>query len=389
MFKFVENAYLSVLEKEREEKMELEKARKLNEDLKNRFKKLEEENKDLKEKFTENEIGIITRKNDLNNLLVELQKERRANLESSQRLQICKEQIESINNFIEELKPIKEQLNFKRSVTECIHDLLVKTKLRIAESDDVLQNLHDYLTQLEYEVEKSKSFHNKGVGQWQDEFLAARLGEAEVILEFDKLKREVAIIKNELEEKKLIRDARESVYNKSEENPGKSSWSSKKDIKIDKISEQIFEEEERIIANTVELQNEIDHLRNQLKKLEYQKEDCDRRIRSNEEIKVNLNEVRRSIWLREFETNQKINNLKEKYKKLADKMSKELGKIQNNMEEKDMSIARIEEKIKELLKMNDSLEQDFKSSHTQDNPITDLEKTKLDLEDEILRLKKT
>lgn len=75
---------------------------------------------------------------------------------------------------MDELKPIKEQLDFKKNVTECLHDLLIKTKLRIAESEDVLQELHDYVTQLEYDVEKTKAIHRHGVGHWQDEFLKAR-----------------------------------------------------------------------------------------------------------------------------------------------------------------------------------------------------------------------
>lgn len=82
--------------------------------------------------------------------------------------------------------------------------------------------------------------------------------------------------------------------------------------------------------------------------MEDQKHDCKTKIQSNEEMKVHINEVRRSIWLREFETNQKTENLKKSYKKLANKMSHDLGKIQSNIEEKDLAIARIEEKIKEL-----------------------------------------
>lgn len=61
---------------------------------------MEEENKELREKFTKNEVDIITRKNELNNLLQTLQTERRAALEQSQRLQICREQIDSVSFFL-------------------------------------------------------------------------------------------------------------------------------------------------------------------------------------------------------------------------------------------------------------------------------------------------
>lgn len=116
MLKFVENAFLSLQEKEREKKQELEvsfqysnlsknsslivchqRAKQLNSQLKTKLKTLEEENKDLREKFTKNEVDIITRKNELNNLLQTLQTERRAALEQSQRLQICREQIDSVS----------------------------------------------------------------------------------------------------------------------------------------------------------------------------------------------------------------------------------------------------------------------------------------------------
>lgn len=85
-----------------------------------------------------------------------------------------------------------------------------------------------------------------------------------------------------------------------------------------------------------------------MRKLEDQKKDCEAKISTNEEIKVQLSEVRRSMWLREFETKQKTETLKERYAKLAEKMSQELLKIQRSIEEKDLGIARIEEKIKEL-----------------------------------------
>ncbi|XP_050302260.1 ecotropic viral integration site 5 ortholog-like isoform X2 [Anthonomus grandis grandis] len=345
MLKFAENAYLSILEQKQEEKEELENARKMQEELKNRLKRLEEENKNLKEKCMENEIGILDKKNELNTLLETLQKERRATLEEYQRLQICKEQIDSLNAYIDELKPIKEQLNFKKSVTECLHDLLIKTKLRIAESDEVLQELHEYFTQLDYDIEKTREVHKRGLGHWQDEFLAARLREADIILEFDKLKREVAILKSELQEKKVIRDAKDLHKRRGKNAPSKDLSG-----KNDKFIEAILQEEEAVIANTVELQNEVDFLRHQLKKLEDQKQDCTNKIRSNEDVKMNLNQIRRSIWLREFQTRQKIDNLKEKYHKLSKKKSEELEKIKRNIEEKDLAIKEMEQKINYMQK---------------------------------------
>ncbi|KAF7271058.1 hypothetical protein GWI33_016019 [Rhynchophorus ferrugineus] len=380
MFKLVENAYLIALEKERDERVELEKARKNNADLKEKLKKLEKENEELKGKFTSNEIEIINEKNELNNLMEQLQKERRANLIQSQKLQICKEQIESINQLKEELRPIKEQLDFKSNVTECLHDMLVKTKLRIAESDDILQNLHEHLTALEYDVEKTKNVFHKGVNQWQDEFLAARLREADVNLEFDKLKRDIATIKYDLEERRLIRDAQEQVQGKVVE-INKDSLRKK-----NKIYEAIIEEDERLLTIISDALDEIGRLKQQLKKLEDQKDDCDKKIKSNEELKLQLREVRRSIWLREFETNQKIQNLKDKYNKLAEKMNKQLGNIQESIEEKDLAIGQIEEKITELQNLNESLESDMTK---QQNPVESLEETKNNLEDEINRLKKT
>ncbi|XP_050302258.1 ecotropic viral integration site 5 ortholog-like isoform X1 [Anthonomus grandis grandis] len=381
MLKFAENAYLSILEQKQEEKEELENARKMQEELKNRLKRLEEENKNLKEKCMENEIGILDKKNELNTLLETLQKERRATLEEYQRLQICKEQIDSLNAYIDELKPIKEQLNFKKSVTECLHDLLIKTKLRIAESDEVLQELHEYFTQLDYDIEKTREVHKRGLGHWQDEFLAARLREADIILEFDKLKREVAILKSELQEKKVIRDAKDLHKRRGKNAPSKDLSG-----KNDKFIEAILQEEEAVIANTVELQNEVDFLRHQLKKLEDQKQDCTNKIRSNEDVKMNLNQIRRSIWLREFQTRQKIDNLKEKYHKLSKKKSEELEKIKRNIEEKDLAIKEMEQKINYMQKQNNCEEEEQKSLSEKDL-VEQLEEEKDNLEKEILQLK--
>ncbi|XP_066257993.1 ecotropic viral integration site 5 ortholog-like [Euwallacea similis] len=381
MFKFVENAYLSMQERETEKKVELQATKQLNENLKSKLKDLEDENKELRKKFTDNEIDMITRKNDMNNLLETLQKERRAALEESQRLQICREQIDAINSYVEELKPIKEQLNFKQNVTECLHDLFIKTKLRIAESDDVLQELHDYLTQLEYDIEKTRDLQGHGLGHWQDEFLAARLREADVILEFDKLKREIATIKNELEENILIQEAYRTFHNSPESSKSKDSLSLAQ-------HQQTLLEEEITVTHTVELQNEVDFLRHQVKKLEDQKKDCEEKIKINEETKVHLNEVRRSIWLREFETNQKTETLKEKYGKLASRISQELRKVQGNIANKDLDIAKIEEEIKGMEKLNQSMETDLKNQDS-DDAVVKLERKRSELEKEIDRLKKT
>ncbi|XP_066153991.1 ecotropic viral integration site 5 ortholog-like isoform X2 [Euwallacea fornicatus] len=381
MFKLVENAYLSMQQRETERKIELQATKQLNENLKSKLKDLEDENEELRKKFTDNEIDVITRKNDMNHLLEMLQTERRAALEESQRLQICREQIDSINSYVEELKPIKEQLNFKQSVTECLHDLLVKTKLRIAESDDVLQELHDYHSQLEYDVEKTRNLQQHGLGHWQDEFLAARLREADVILEFDKLKREIATIKNELEEKILINEVYRTFHNAPANSKSQDSLPLAQ-------HQQALLEEEISITRTVELQNEIDFLRHQLRKLEDQQKDCERKIKVNEEIKVHLNEVRRSIWLREFETNKKTETLKEKYGKLASRMSQELERVQKNIADKDLDIAKIEEDMKEIQKLNKSMKKDLKNQEC-DDEVVKLEKKRSELEKEIDRLKKT
>ncbi|KAL1502297.1 hypothetical protein ABEB36_007463 [Hypothenemus hampei] len=383
MLQFVNNQFLSLQMEQREKKLELQKAKKLNEELKTKLKKLKKENKDLKEKFDNNEIDIATRKNDLNNLLETLQRERRAVLEVSQRLHICKEKIDSISSFIEKMKPIKEKLNFKDSVSECLHDLLVKTKLRIAESDEILQELHDFLSHLEYNVEKTREVQKQGFRQWHDEFLAARIREADVILEFDKLKREIAIIKNEFEEVKLIDDAQKIARDQSNNTPAKETWSKDQE----KYRELLIHEQEILLAKILEFQNEIDMLRQEERKLECLIQDYKKKMKSNEEIKVHLSEVRRSIWLREFETTRKIVNLKEEYTKLTNKMNNELRCVQESIEEKDLVVARIEEEIKKLQEKNDILEKELKNSPSID-PTVNLEEEKANLEKQIIQLNK-
>ncbi|XP_060519392.1 uncharacterized protein LOC132697774 isoform X2 [Cylas formicarius] len=379
IFRIMFEVYTKAFQRQMEDRQELDGAKKLNEELKTRHKRLEDENKELKAKFNRNQIDILTKKNELNMLWTQLQRERKATMELNQRLQISREQIESISNLIDELRPIKERLTFKKNVAECLHDMLVKTKLRLAESEQTLQELHEQLTDLEYDVEKTRALHHKRVGQWQAEFLEARIREADVILEFDKLKRDVATVKHELEEKRLIREAKQSTVGTTTS------------VKINskgKKYERIIEQRERSIANTVELQNEIDHLRILARKLADQKEDCERRMRSNEETKLQLHEVRRSKWQREYETNQSVEMLREKYARLAEKMATESERVRASIEEKDLAIGEIEEKLRQLQTRVSSEEGVHKNDPDLDT-IQELEDRKSVLEQEISELKKT
>lgn len=105
-----------------------------------------------------------------------------------------------------ELAPIKEKLSFKWDVVECLQQKLVETRLQNAEKEALIIELKRCECDLKNEIEllKSSKTETLPVSNLQEQFLATRIREADVVLEFDKLKRSLAIIKHELEEKKMV-----------------------------------------------------------------------------------------------------------------------------------------------------------------------------------------
>lgn len=109
-------------------------------------------------------------------------------------------------NSMTELAPIKEKLSFKWDVVECLQQKLVETRLQNAEKEALIIELKRCECDLKNEIEllKSSKTETLPVSNLQEQFLATRIREADVVLEFDKLKRSLAIIKHELEEKKMV-----------------------------------------------------------------------------------------------------------------------------------------------------------------------------------------
>lgn len=101
---------------------------------------------------------------------------------------------------------MKEKLSFKWDVVECLQEKLVETRLQNAEKEAVISELRQCEHDLKKEVDllKIDKRDTLPVSKLQEEFLAARIRDADVILGFDKLKRSLAVIKHDLHEKKVV-----------------------------------------------------------------------------------------------------------------------------------------------------------------------------------------
>ncbi|KAJ8966293.1 hypothetical protein NQ314_003621 [Rhamnusium bicolor] len=245
-----------------------------------------------------------------------------------------------MSNTLTELKPIKEKLLFKWDVVECLQNMLVKTGLQVAEKDAIIHNLKQWESDVEDDVKTLEKDSTTTLSHWQEAFLSTKIREADVILEFDKLKRSLASIKYDLEEKKL-----ETMHESNKED--EDFFHIRFNLR-DRFHEKIKLEEEESIARTVELQNEIDYLKMQIKKLEDIREDINKSVSFNEKVKVHLHEVRTSISIRSQKTNQIIDRVIEKYKKLEKKMNSDLLQIQHNIDCKNVKISQLVEEIKNL-----------------------------------------
>ncbi|XP_018567803.1 uveal autoantigen with coiled-coil domains and ankyrin repeats-like [Anoplophora glabripennis] len=377
------------IERVNKQSLELEAARNRNSELLKKSQRLEQEQNNLTDLFTSNQLDVITKKNNLNALLANLKEQKRLNLMATQRLEICREQINHIQENIEqtnggmfdsvtELKPIKEKLSFKWDVVECLQQKLVETRLQNAEKEAIIIELRLCEHDLKNEVELLKEDEKETlpINKLQEQFLAARLRDADVVLEFDKLKRSLAAIKHELEEK---RTETELEMKRENQDPFHIHFNLR-----DKYHEQIKFEENESIARTVEFQDEIDYLKMQIKKLEHIKQDIIARVHFNEEVKVHLHEVKTSIFVRLQKTSVELEKIIEKNRKLEEKMTSDLSDIQHNIDDKDTLISQLAQDIKELQLRND------KSAKYNDESmasITDITINKLQEEIEFLEEK--
>lgn len=97
-----------------------------------------------------------------------------------------------------ELQPIKEKLTFKWNVVDCLEKLLVSTRLQTAEQEEIINELKKHEEELSKDVTAMKVNKPSSVSTWQEEFLDARLKEADVNLEFEKIRRDLALLKKEV-----------------------------------------------------------------------------------------------------------------------------------------------------------------------------------------------
>lgn len=80
----------------------LKVARKRNADLVKKCQHMEQERGKLSDLVKTNQVDVIIKKNNLNDLLDGLKNQKRLNLTVAQRLEICKEQINMIQDNIEQ-----------------------------------------------------------------------------------------------------------------------------------------------------------------------------------------------------------------------------------------------------------------------------------------------
>lgn len=87
---------------------------------------------------------------------------------------------------------------------DCLEKMLIATRLDTAEQDALIEELQRREMELQLEISTLKDLKPSTVSMWQEEFLDARIKEADVVLEFDKIKRALSLIKHDIEEKKMV-----------------------------------------------------------------------------------------------------------------------------------------------------------------------------------------
>ncbi|CAH1993340.1 unnamed protein product [Acanthoscelides obtectus] len=343
MWLFEENIQKVLEENSENTNFELKRAKEHNVTLAAKHKGLEREHNELIERFKASQVKIIDDKNDLNALQEELRQQRKTTQKAEEHLRICIERLDVIQAYLNDdktnsgandLKPIHENLDFKSNVVDCLEKKLTETRLKIAEQEELIEVLEDYKGCLEKDVATlNKAQPVTSISKWQDELLVAKLKESDTNLEFGKIRRTLNSLKAEIlensESKRFSTHHGDSKY----------------------IKELKMQQNESI-SNSIELENEADRLKIQIQRLQDMQDDITKKLYSNEERKVNLHEIRASIYSRTIKREAEINKVAEKCKELEEKVTGEVNFIQNAIDNKLDELKMLEEKIRSLRKQN-------------------------------------
>lgn len=175
-----------------------------------------------------------------------------------------------------ELKPISEKLTFKWNVVDCLEKLLVSTRLNTAEQEEIITELRKHESELLRDVKIMRELKPSSVSTWQEEFLDARLKEAKVNLEFEKIRRELSFLKQEILDVNIMNEhffifVMFYFKFKEQEMEGDGSgdfFSIKFNIR-DKECEKFKNQKEISETDTLELQEESDRLKIQVRNLKF------------------------------------------------------------------------------------------------------------------------
>ncbi|VEN43294.1 unnamed protein product [Callosobruchus maculatus] len=343
MWVFEENVHKILDENSENTKFELKRAKERNSALAAKQRKLEQEHEELVERFKASQIKILTEKNDFNTLQEALRQQRKSNQEAEEHLRICNERLEVIQACLndktnsEVATPTLEDLDFKSNVVDCLEKKLTETRLKIAEQEELKGVLENYKRCLEKDIAAlDKVEPITSVSKWQDELLMAKLKEADANLEFSKIRRTLSLLKAEITENS------EGQYFSTHHGDSK-------------YIEELKIQQNDSVSNLIELENEVDRLKIQIQRLEDLKEDITKKLYSNEERKVQLYEIRASIYNRTLKRQEQIDKIVDKCKQLEEEASKEISCIQKTIDEKLEELKRLEEKIRSLQSHNSEI----------------------------------
>ncbi|XP_059093741.1 ecotropic viral integration site 5 ortholog-like isoform X1 [Tigriopus californicus] len=200
--KKLEKEYTTMKTKEKEDEIELRRLRTENRLLRQRVDLLEQESSNLADRLIQGQVTRAEVEESTFAIKRELAAVKQHDLDTNSQLDEAKDRIRKLSAIIEDPEKLssKEDISLKSEVIKqkeemihCLQDELIKERLREAENEEKIRDLHQKVADLEADMKKMRdAVPENDVASLQEELAAAKLREAEANLALKELRCKVS-----------------------------------------------------------------------------------------------------------------------------------------------------------------------------------------------------
>ncbi|XP_024082272.1 ecotropic viral integration site 5 ortholog isoform X3 [Cimex lectularius] len=354
--------YTVMKTKEQEDMVELRRLRQENRLLRQRVELLEAESSELAHRLVRGQVSRAEEEETIFTVQRELQALRMTHLQTTHQLEIAQEEIKdllmvieqnhnSCQSSLDEITAKKEQLSQKEEMVSCLQEELFKVRLREAEKDAVIRDLHSKIQDLEQDKKTLReSTVDNSVAHLQEELIAVKLREAEANLSLKDLRQRVTELSSQWQ--RHLQEHRAEPPTAPDSTPKKLGlfWESRSGD-VQRLEEELMSTRLKEMEAVMELKE----VRLKVMELETQIQVSSNQLKRQDEDNKRLAEALETTETKLKEQTSKCRDHIHKYTDLESKMKDELMMARIRDAECSQLVAELTQKISRLELKNSEL----------------------------------